>query len=72
MATLQQARAAKVRAKELLRDLPELRGIGIARAEEGFCLKVNLERWPAADLPGEVDGVPVRVELVGEIRSLTG
>ncbi len=72
MATLAQARAAKERTKELLGDMPELRGIGIARAERGFCVKVNLERLPEFELPSEVDGVTVRVEVVGEIRALTG
>jgi S1-C subfamily serine protease len=70
VATLDQARAAKARVMELLEGSPELRGVGIARAQGGFCVKVNLVRSPSAPLPADVDGVPVVVEVVGDIRAL--
>ncbi|MGH2382995.1 MAG: hypothetical protein ACRDG7_17480 [Candidatus Limnocylindria bacterium] len=70
VATLDQARAAKARIAQLLAGTPELRGVGIARAERGFCVKVNLEREPSAELPTDIDGVPILVEVVGDIRAL--
>ncbi len=67
------AAAAKIRPADPYRFLAI--AVLVAPAS-GLCnipvFRYALERWPAADLPGEVDGVPVRVEVVGEIRSLTG
>ena len=42
--------------------------VGITRIEDGYGLKVNLERPPESPLPTEVDGIPLRVEIVGSIR----
>jgi hypothetical protein len=70
-ATLDHARAAKQKLTERLHDLPELRGIGIAVLEGGYGVKVNLARAVGADVvPGDVDGVPVVVDVVGHIRPL--
>jgi hypothetical protein len=33
-------------------------------------VKVNLVRSPSAPLPDDLDGVPIIVEVVGEIRAL--
>ena len=65
--TLQQARAAKHKAVEMFRGA-RVAGIGITRIEDGYGLKVNLERLPESPLPTDVDGVPLRVEIVGSIR----
>jgi len=65
--TLQQARAAKHTAVEMFRG--RVAGIGITRIEDGYGLKVNLERLPESPLPTDVDGVPLRVEIVGSIRN---
>ncbi|MGH2444642.1 MAG: hypothetical protein ACRDGD_01160 [Candidatus Limnocylindria bacterium] len=70
VASLDQARAAKAGLLELLSGRPELRGVGIARVPGGFGVKVNLLRSPSAPLPVDVEGVPVVVEVVGEIRAL--
>ena len=66
--TLDQARAAKAKAVELFSALAPVVGVGITRIGEGYGLKVNLERKPPTALPIEVDGVPVRVEVIGKIR----
>jgi hypothetical protein len=63
---LQQARAAK-KAVEMFRGTVAVAGIGITRIEDGYGLKVNLERPPASLLPTDVDGVPLRVEILGTI-----
>jgi hypothetical protein len=66
--TLEEARAAKAKAAQLLEALP-LVGIGITRVGEGYGLKVNLSRSVCkGQLPTHVDGVPILAEVVGEIR----
>lgn len=71
MASLAEARAAKVKVGELLGDHPDVQGVGIARANGSFGLKVNLSSPRHIRLvPDHVDGVPVRVEVVGNVRSL--
>jgi len=69
MADLEQARAAKVRLRRTLEGRSDVRGIGIARAADGYQLQVNMSRDPGSDLPGAVDGVDVRVRVVGSIRA---
>lgn len=70
MANLSEAKAAKERAKELLADVGEIRGIGIARVEDGFGVKVNLAHEIEQYMPEYVNGVPLVVEITGEIRAL--
>ncbi|MBI2431561.1 MAG: hypothetical protein HYV26_01675 [Candidatus Hydrogenedentes bacterium] len=67
--SIDKARAAKPRVQDLLRGVPQLAGVGITRVEKGYGVKVNLSAEPAAgvQVPTEVDGVPVRVEVVGRI-----
>ena len=71
--SLNEARAAKVTAAEAFGRLAEVAGIGITRLGDGYGLKVNLSRPPrsASPLPTEIAGVPVRVEVVGQIRKQT-
>ena len=66
--TLEQARAAKSKAATLLARLPVV-GIGITRIGDGYGLKVNLSESVADDaMPEQVNGVPIKVEVVGAIR----
>ncbi len=69
VATLQEARAAKRKAFEVCNALARVVGVGIAPLEDGYALKVNLEEpLPVGvSLPGSIDGVPLRVEVVGKI-----
>ena len=71
-ASLEAARAAKSQA---LRAFSELLGeevsVGLAPIDgEGFALKINLTRAPDPELslPREISGVPIQVEVIGEIR----
>jgi hypothetical protein len=66
--TLQQTWAAKHKALEMFRGTAPVAGIGITRIEDGYGLKVSLERLPESPLPTDVDGVPLHVEIVGAIR----
>lgn len=70
--TLEAARAVKEQAHKLFSDLAPVNGVGITRFEDGYGVKINLSEHPAPDtvLPTEVDGVPVRVDVVGPIRKL--
>jgi len=67
--TLEQARAAKRKAKELLQAFTMVNGIGVTSGPSGYAVKVNLERstTPGEQIPEEIDGVPVVIEIVGPI-----
>lgn len=65
--TLEQARAAKDKAKNLFVSNV---GVGITRIADGYGVKVNL-RTPVQDnvsIPSSIDGVPIQFEVVGEIH----
>jgi hypothetical protein len=55
----------------MLRDESEMTGVGITRVGKGYAVKVNFASAPSADfeIPDEVDGVPVRVEVTGRIKA---
>lgn len=68
--SIEQARAAKDAAKQLLADVPGVVGIGLTKVGEDYALKVNLkaELPEGVAVPARIAGVPVRAEVVGEIR----
>ena len=68
--TLEMARAAKEGAHGVLARLATVAGVGITRVGSGYGLKINLATEPDANraLPTEVDGVPVKIEVVGRIK----
>jgi hypothetical protein len=67
-ATLDEARAAKTKANAFLASLPVV-GLGITRIGAGYGLKVNLSQNVAEGaVPEHVDGVPIKMEVVGNIR----
>jgi hypothetical protein len=68
--SLDEARTAKAKVLAAFRDDPSVVGVGITRIGEGYGVKLNLESPPAPDanLPKDIDGVPIRVEVVGTIR----
>lgn len=71
MATIDQARAAKERARTLLADQPLVHGIGVGRVGDGFCVRVDLLRpLPSDAVPTELDGVPVETTVTGPARAL--
>ena len=69
--SLERVRAAKKAAEVRLRKVPEVNGIGITRVGTNYGLKVNLSGPPrrASDLPAQINGVPIRIEVVGPIRA---
>jgi hypothetical protein len=68
--TLDEARTAKAKVLTAFGDDPSVVGVGITRIGEGYGVKLNLESPPAPDanLPHDVDGVPIRIDVVGTIR----
>lgn len=69
---LEQALKAKEKAKELLREVPGISGIGVGWDKRGRPLvKVNLhhkaDKATRKKIPKSVDGVRVEVELVEDI-----
>lgn len=68
--SLDRARAAKAHAHATFSKLGEVVGVGITTIGSEYGLKINLKSAPpsSSELPKEVDGVPVRVEIVGRIR----
>ncbi|RPI85404.1 MAG: hypothetical protein EHM42_06740 [Planctomycetaceae bacterium] len=69
--TLEQARAAKHAVRSTFESIGKVVGVAITRVVDGYGLKVNLESKRDAEvpLPVAVCGVPVIVEIVGEIRA---
>jgi hypothetical protein len=67
---LEQARAAKERIKAFFADRASVVSVGITRVNDGYGVKVNLcaPLDADADLPKTIDGVPIRVEVVGPVR----
>lgn len=70
--SLDRARQAKAELAQRLAGDQRIAGIGIAPdGTGGYTVKVNLTKAePDLELPAEVAGVPVRTEVVGEIRPL--
>lgn len=68
--TLEKAQAAKKTALRLLEAVDSVVGVGITRLGGNYAVKVNLSGpvAPGTELPTEIDGVPVRVEVTGSIR----
>jgi hypothetical protein len=70
--TWDEARAAKPKALAEFDRKAHVVGVGITRIDGGYGIKVNLGAPPAPDteLPSSIDGVPIRIEVVGTIRKL--
>lgn len=67
MADLEQARAAKARLRAELAGHRGVRGVGLVRVQQGYAVRVSLASAADDDLPPDVDGVPVRVAVVGAV-----
>ena len=65
------ARAAKSALATRLAAEPGVVGIGLARRERGYVVKVDLaDAAAAARVPSDVDGVRVVTEVIGVVRPL--
>jgi len=66
-ATIEEALSAKAKVAEMLKGSPELVATGIAVLDGGFGVKVNLRKRMASPLPADIDGVPLVVEVTGNL-----
>jgi hypothetical protein len=68
--TREKARAAKAAVRKAFAAMAPVTGVGIAKLDGGYGVKVNLGAAPrrGVRLPSSVDGVPVKVEVTGKIR----
>lgn len=64
------ARAAKAHVRQMLAGDDRVNGIGITRAEDSYAVKVNVvSSHDLPEVPDVVDGVPVKVAVVGHISA---
>jgi hypothetical protein len=72
--SLDRARAAKAHALEVFSRFGDVVGVGLTRIGDHYGIKVNFSSAVSDEsvLPREVDGVPVKVEVVGAIRKQAG
>lgn len=71
--TIEQARTAKQMLLERLGGIEAVNGIGLVDGGEcGYAVVVNLRRplTMGEKIPQEVDGVPVKTRIVGDIRKI--
>jgi hypothetical protein len=68
--SLERARAAKKSALRRFEKLDSVTGVGITRVDGDYAVKLNLsEPIEGVEVPSAIDGVPLKVELTGSIRS---
>ncbi|MEG3616301.1 hypothetical protein [Isoptericola haloaureus] len=73
MATIDQARAAKRSLRERIAQVDGVCGVGLAQRGDAhdWVLQVNVTTVGARkDVPPAVEGVPVRVHVVGAVQAL--
>lgn len=68
---LEAARAARRKALRLLAQGAAVCAVGIAREGGRYVVKLSLETDPdpALELPAQIDGVPVVIEVIGPVRA---
>jgi hypothetical protein len=68
--TLKQAQAAKREVKRLAGRIDKGAAVGITRIGDAYGVKVNLTAPldGGVVMPTEIDGVQIRVEVIGQIR----
>lgn len=70
MVDIDRARSAKQHLRRDLDGRSGVRGIGLARGEDGYRLQVSVaSAADAAAVPAAVDGVAVRVRVVGAVHA---
>jgi hypothetical protein len=68
--TLEDVRSVKPKALRVFGERAAVVGVGITEVDGGYGLKINLREppQPGVDLPETLDGIPVRIEIVGTLR----
>ena len=72
--TLEQARVAKRKVGEVLGEVlgksATIVGVGITKVDDEYAVMVNLSSESQEELPLEIDGVQLVIEVVGEIKKV--
>lgn len=70
---LAEAREAKERAREIFPRFGSVNAIGLTRKGDGYAVRVSFEKEPRnrAQMPVEIEGVPVIVRILGPIQKQT-
>lgn len=65
-----EAREAKEKAKSIFAQYGSVNGVGLTRQGDCYAIKVNFESEPRdrAQMPQEIEGVPVIIQVIGAIR----
>ncbi len=70
MADLDHARTAKARLQDALAGHRGVEGVGLTPDGDGYCLRVNVASPDDGHaIPADVDGVEVRIQVVGTLRA---
>ncbi|MCL3861676.1 hypothetical protein [Actinotalea sp. K2] len=70
MTDLEQARVAKAHLRTALQGCHGIGAVGVAPTADGYCLQVNVsDEGDREAVPDTIDGVDVRVRVVGPIRA---
>lgn len=75
MATRDAARAAKMHLAQDLTSYKYVNGVGLSKASGQWVVKVNMSTKHSSTLrhiPESIDGVPVIVEVVGDLSAQAG
>ncbi len=67
--TLDEARAAKADAHKVFETFAPVVGVGVTQVGTSYAVKINLSHAPKSgtEMPSEINGVSVVVEVVGRI-----
>jgi hypothetical protein len=67
---LELARKARDKVRGLVKKIAAVNGVGIARVDGRYAVKVNFSEKPSADakVPKTINGIPVVTHVVGKIR----
>lgn len=68
---LEDTYAAEALAKRRFGGVKGINGIGVARRGSGYAVKINFVDEPDIEIPDQISGVDVIVDVVGKIRPLT-
>jgi hypothetical protein len=70
-AALEAARRAQKKVRRIVAEAPAYCGIGITFVGDGYGVKVNFRETPSGiEVPAEIDGVPIVIDVVGRIEPL--
>ena len=67
--SLDRAKAAKKEALRRFRKLASVTGIGVTRVGGQYAIKINVNGAVRVAFPPDINGVPIRVEVTGPLKT---